>query len=119
MNDTKFAITNYDGCTISCSKSQWDSHIINEHAVMADNADAVKDTLKDPDSVYQSSQNEDREVYFKSSSLSTYKLKTKVIVQYSPSKKNPAISVGEVVTAFPQKEEKGGIGNVVYSKTSN
>lgn len=119
MNDTKFAITNYNGCTISCSKSQWDSHIVNGHAIMANNSDAVKDTLKNPDTVYQSTQNENREVYFKTSALSTYSLKTKVIVEYSPSKKNPDIPTGEVVTAFPQKDEKGGVGNVVYKRTQN
>ncbi|MCM1127707.1 MAG: hypothetical protein NC429_14705 [Lachnospiraceae bacterium] len=119
MNDTKFAITNYAGCTVSCSKSQWDSHIVYEHAIMEDNCEAVKDTLKAPDSVYQSSQNASREIYFKASSLSTYKLKTKVIVEYSPGKKDPTTIVGEVVTAFPQKEEKGGIGDVVYKRTSD
>ena len=120
MEDTLFAINNYKGCTVSCSKTQWNSHIITEHAVMNQNEDAVKDTLKNPDSVYKSSQNSNREVYFKTSIHSTYyPLKTKVIVEYSQSKRNPETIVGEVVTSFPQKEEKGGIGDVVYKKTTD
>lgn len=119
MNDTKFAINNYKDCTVSCSKTWWDTHIIGGHSIMVNNEKAVKDTIKDPDIVYESSQNSDREVYFKTSEFSTYSLKTKVIVEYSPSKKNPDNVVGEVVTAFPVKDEKGGIGNVVYKKSTN
>ena len=119
MNDTKFAVNNYKGYTISCSKTQWDSHIVKGHGIMANNEMAVKDTIKNPDAVYESDQNDNREVYFKSSQYSTYKLKTKVIVEYMPSKRNPDNLTGEVVTAFPVKEEKGGIGNVVYEKPTN
>lgn len=117
MNDTKFAINNYDNVTVSCSSSQWHDHIIYEHAVMEKNETAVKDTIKDPDSVYKSSQNDNREVYFKQSSNSTYKHLTKVIVEYSESKKGNL--KGEVVTAFPAPAEKGGIGDVIYKKSKS
>lgn len=119
MSDTKFAVTSYNGSTIRCSKSIWNSHIVVGHKNMADNELAVKDTIKNPDAVYESSQNDDREVYFKMSEFSTYNITTKVVVEYSQSKKNPDILVGEVVTAFPVKGEKGGIGNVVYRKSTN
>ena len=119
MSDTKFAVNNYIGRTVSCTVSQWEAHIVANHGIMSNNVDAVKDTIKAPDSVYTSDQNDNREVYFKSSQYSTYNLLTKVIVEYSQSKKNPDNIVGEVVTAFPQKEEKGGIGDVVYKKSSD
>lgn len=113
MSDTKFSVNNPLGVTVSCSNYRWDNHIL-EHEIMKDNVDAVKDTIKHPDTIYKSDQNDEREVYFKQSSFSTYNAKTKVIVEYSSGKKNPDTKVGNVVTAFPQKEEKGGIGDVVY-----
>ena len=120
MNDTKFAVNNYNGCTVSCSKSRWEEHVVQNHQIMEKNEDAVKDTIKDPDAVYESKDSPDREVYFKASQFSTYKgLLTKVIVQYSPGIKNPENIVGELVTSFPSKGEKGGIGNVVYRKDKN
>lgn len=120
MNETKFSVNNYNGCTITCSKDQWDDHVVIHHEIMKDNEKAVKDTIKDPDSVYESSESENREVYFKASSYSSYKnFLTKVIVEYSPGVKNPDNIVGEVVTAFPCKQEKGGIGDVVYRKDQN
>lgn len=119
MNDTKFSVNNYNGCTVSCSKSHWDTHVLL-HQVMENNENAVKDTIKDPDAVYESKDYPNREVYFKSSEFSSYKgLLTKVVVEYSPGIKNPQNIVGELVTAFPSKEEKGGIGNVVYRKNQD
>lgn len=120
MNDTKFAVNNYNGCTVFCSNNQWDTHVVQNHQIMSNNERAVKDTLKDPDVVYESKEYPDREVYFKSSSYSTYSgLLTKVIVEYSPGIKNPQNIVGELVTAFPTPDEKGGIGDVVYRKNQN
>lgn len=118
MNNTKFAVTSaYNGCTITCSTSQWDEHIIIHHPIMNNNLKAVKDTVKDPDGVYKSEEFENRDVYFKQSSCSSYKLLTKVIVENTLSKNNNPI--GEVVTAFPAKIEKGGIGSVLYRRTEN
>lgn len=116
MNDTKFAVNNHEGVTIVCTNDQWDQHIVL-HEIMKNNVNAVKDTVKDPDSVYASAEAENREVYFKASSYSTYKLKTKVIVEYSESKNGNV--KGEVVTAFPSKDERGNIGENVYRKPQN
>lgn len=118
MNDTKFAVTNYEGITVSCTTDQWDNHII-DHAEMVGNVKAVKDTIKDPDTVYKSNQNVEREVYFKKTDVASYApLLTKVIVEYGPGKNNPDAIVGDVVTAFPTKKEKGGIADVVYKRQS-
>lgn len=118
MSDTKFAVNNPMGVTVSCSNYRWESHVLDEHPIMEHNVDAVKDTIKNPDTIYKSDQNEEREVYFKQSSFSTYNAKTKVIVEYSAGKRNPDSEIGTVVTAFPQKEEKGGIGDAVYRNNS-
>ncbi len=115
--DSKFQETDYKGRVVTCTKSQWNTHIASGHPIMAGNVGAVKDTIKNPDIVYQSSQNSEREVYFKSSSFSTYgkTLMTKVIVEYTDDQKGNDI-IGKVVTAFPTKEVKGGISNAIYSK---
>lgn len=120
MNDTKFSVNNYNGCTVTCSKSQWEEHVVCHHQIMENNEKAVKDTIKNPDAVYESKDNPNREVYFKASEFSSYKgFLTKVIVEYSPGLKNPENTIGELVTAFPAKGEKGGIGDVVYRKDKN
>ncbi len=64
MGGTKFAVTNYKGITVSCTTDRWDNHIV-EHAEMVGNIKAVKDTIKNPNTVYKSNQNAEREVYFK------------------------------------------------------
>lgn len=117
MGNTKFAVNNHEGITISCDDNRWNDHIVFEHEIMRNNSKAVKDTVKDPESVYQSAENENREVYFKASSYSTYKIKTKVVVEYSESKNGNV--KGEVVTAFPSKDERGNIGEIVYRKPQN
>ncbi len=118
MAETKFSVTNYNGVTVSCSKEQWDTHIVL-HKIMEHNVEAVKDTIKDPDIVYKSDQNDNREVYYKKSAVSTYSMNTKVIVEYGQGKKNPDNVVGEVVTTFPADKVKGGASDVVYKRQSD
>lgn len=106
-----FNVTDYNGRQVICSEERWNVHIAAGHKIMQNNIAAVKDTITEPDSVYESNQTPKREVYFKKSLKPTYKDKfsTKVIVEYEN-------EVGEVVTAFPQPTESGGIGNVLYKK---
>lgn len=113
----KFVVDNYEGIPVVCTRSVWDEHVVLHHKVMEKNVDAVKDTIKDPDSVYQSKDYENREVYFKASEFSTYPMLTKVIVEDGISKAgNPK---GEVVTAFNTKKEEGGIADVVYKRETD
>lgn len=102
------------GNTITCSFERWDEHILGEsdHAVMRGNERAVEDTLHNPDSIYQSSQNESRTVYFKKGAVSTYSsnLTTKVITEETGNKTR------KVVSAWPQREVRGGIADVVYER---
>ena len=98
------------GKTVTCSEDQWNNHIVNGHTIMENNKDAVIDTISSPDFVFESSYNSNRMIFIKNSCSSTYynSLLTKVIVQSNNDKE------GEIVTAFPIKKIKGGIGNVVY-----
>lgn len=111
MGKNDFIATNdYNGNEVVCSKGQWYSHIVKNHNIMYKNSDAVEDAITTPDIVYNSDQYDDRKVFFKSSDIATYgkKFKTKVIVEYDSDNN------GEVVTAFPVKEIKGGISDVVF-----
>lgn len=79
---------------------------------MTPNLKAVSDTVENPDAIYESSQRADRNIYFKKGAVSTYNsnMYTKVVTQ----------TIGEkeriVVSTWPQKDIKGGIGNVIYKK---
>lgn len=115
MNDI-FTVNNYRGESVSCSEEQWKVHISRNHPIMARNIDAVKDTITDPDTVYESNTNPKREVSFKKSPYSSYRCLTKVIVEY---KSYAGATYGEVVTAFPKETETGGIGNVVHRKAKS
>lgn len=101
----------YNGNTVICSKQQWFGHIVSNHGIMKENKAAVVETIQSPDTVHESQGYENRKVFFKTTSSATYgkKFNTKVIVEYDEN------SSGEIVTAFPSKSTKGGIGNVVYS----
>lgn len=126
MGDTKFAITDYDGRTVSCSTIQWDTHVAaRTHAIMINNVNAVKDTIKSPDIVLESNSNDNREELYKVSKSQTYdktQYSTKVVVEYGEGKKNPEVTVGHVVTAFPVptgKINKGGDAHVKYKSASD
>ena len=102
----------YRGRKVICTDRTWNEHIVSGHEIMKKNKEAVIDTIQNPDSVYVSSTNPSRDVYFKQSNKSTYSLFTKVIVENK-------LEIGEIVTAFPTKGQKGGIGNVIYIKPKN
>lgn len=91
-------------------------HILDGHSVpMADNFTAIYDTIVAPDSVYESGEFDNREVFFKKTAKATYypNLLTKVIVEYN----TPTGSDGYVVTAFPAKKEGGNVGVRVYPES--
>lgn len=103
-----FETKNPEGNTVYCSTEQWDH--ATRHEIMAQNLPAVRDTIQDPDIIFESSQYETRSVYFKKSNLSTYAHHTKVVTELV------GLNSQEVVTAFPSLEVKGGIGDVKYTK---
>lgn len=98
------------GENVICSHGAWLGHILPNHPQMHNNLSAVKDTVESPDAVFTSSQNDDRKVYFKESTSSTYSMYTKVVT------KSIGENVSEIVSAWPQKEIKGGIGDEIYRK---
>lgn len=107
-----FTTTDHNGNKVFCTRKQWYSHIVTNHGMMARNQEAVKETINSPDNVYKSEEHDNRKVFFKKTATATYgtKFNTKVIVEYTKP------GEGEVVTAFPTKDEKGGIGDVEYPK---
>ena len=89
---------------------------IDNHQIMVDNHEAIKQTISDPDTIFKSAEYNDREVYFAKPPCATYSennLFTKVIVHLDDIK-----MTGEVVTAFPTKHIEGNIveGGVTYVK---
>lgn len=98
------------GDKVICSDTTWTGHITSGHAIMSNNINAVKDTIEDPDVIYESNQHPARNVYFKQSSISSYDAYTKVVTQ-----KNEG-NICSVVSAWPQKQIKGGIGSEIYRK---
>ena len=80
----------YRGRKVICTDRTWNEHIVSGHEIMKKNKEAVIDTIQNPDSVYVSSTNPSRDVYFKQSNKSTYSLFTKVIVENK-------LEIGEVV----------------------
>lgn len=92
---------------------EYDRDHIMEHEIMQDNFTAIYDTIVSPDSVYQSSESEVREVFFKRSKEANYRagLLTKAVVEYTMEGGD-----GYVVTAWPQPKETGGIGDQLYPK---
>lgn len=98
------------GEDVICSHGAWMGHIVSHHPVMQNNLSAVKDTIESPEAIFVSSQNDDRKVYFKESTSSTYNMYTKVVTKSIGENKS------EIVSAWPQKEIKGGIGDEIYHK---
>ena len=104
------SVNDYEGNIVTCSRPQWFNHIVKNHSIMARNKHAVEEAISNPDKVYESDDYDNRKVFFKISTSPTYgdKFNTKVIVEYNKP------SEGEIVTAFPTKDVKGGIGDVIY-----
>ncbi|MDE7011419.1 MAG: hypothetical protein K2O93_09400 [Oscillospiraceae bacterium] len=105
------------GVKIFCSKSQWENHIVSEsgHPIMRDNIYAVEETLRAPDIIYESHDSDPpgdyREVFSKEVESATYHSKqpyTKVVVSVVGGS-------GEVITAYPAKNPRGGTqGEAIY-----
>lgn len=102
----------YQARTVSLYVQERD-HIM-EHEIVQDNFTAVYDTIESPDTVYQSAESSDREVFFKRSEEATYGkgLLTKAVVEYTMEGGD-----GFVVSAWPQREEKGGIADKLYPES--
>ena len=106
------------GVSVYCSENQWERHIINEltgQPIMKDNVEAIIDTIRSPDNIYESHDSDPpldyREIYSKETKCATY-------YGYAPHTK-VVLSVvgggGEVVTAYPSKNPIAGTkGEAIY-----
>ena len=111
--EQKFSIQDPRGVTISCSEERWEGHIVSGHPIMKNNLNAVVEALSDPDKIFSSIESVDSEIYFKKSETPTYgeRFYTKVVTTYTGG------STSEVVSAWNQKEIKGGINLEIYQKS--
>lgn len=105
------------GYEVAFTEESWNHIVARGHDMMEGNEEAIKDTLTNPNCVFESSEHpESRHVYFGKSAKASYgeKFLTKVIVEV-PNEYN---NIGKVVSAWPQKEVKGGInqGGLCYVK---
>jgi len=109
MLENLFEITDKRGILIICEKTQWENHIIGGHPEVEDKLEIVKETVRDPDIIYQSEDDPKRDVYFMQIDNNKY---MKVIVYLS------APNFGEVITAFLRKSISGNIdtGVIKYVK---
>ena len=104
------------GVVVYCEESQWENHIVLNHALMSGNEKAVAETIAEPMTIFESHDSDPpmdyREIYCKETPSATYYSKglrfTKVVV-------STLGGSGEVVTAFPSKSSTGGsIGDAIY-----
>lgn len=104
--------------TVTCSVETWDGHIVKGHNIMENNAHIVYKTLENPDVVYESEEHPDtRDVFFKRENISLQNEKSAVLCQKVVIEKPiNEYSNGSVVSAWPQKDIKGGIGKLKYVK---
>ena len=105
-----------NGIRITCSDSQWESHVALNHSIMGRNVDAVRETIVDPDYIFESLDSEppldDRRIYTKEVTTATYHPKipyTHVVVSICG-------GTGEIITAYPAKNPRSGSskGDALY-----
>jgi len=109
-SENLFEIIDVRGILIVCSKAQWEDHLTFNHPILKGKEENVKQAIKDPETIYQSDEYKNRDVYFGNMGNNKY---MKVIVEIS------APNYGEVVTAFPRKGKTGNIDTKVikYDKS--
>lgn len=106
------------GVKITCSKSQWENHIIASgtgHTIMKDNVKAIIETIEEPDYIFESHDSKPsldyREVYSKETKGATY-------YSNAPYTKVVVVTIGgsgEIITAYPAKNPTGGTkGDAIY-----
>ena len=110
MDDNLFEIIDKRGILVICEESQWKIHITGGHPEVEDKLEIVKNTIKEPDIIYQSEEDSKRDVYFKEFENNKY---MKVIVELT------SPNFGEVITAFPRKGISGNIDTEAIKYVKN
>ncbi len=70
--DTLLVATDPRDRQVRCSREWWNEHIVRaqgDHLELQDQEDRVKETIEKPEAIYLSGRIEDREVYYRSSTL--------------------------------------------------
>nr|DAK83831.1 MAG TPA: nuclease [Caudoviricetes sp.] len=105
-----FEATDRCGIRIYCTKDQWDNHVALNHEIMAENIDAIVETIQDPDVIYPSHDTnpplDDRRIYTKESKIATYYPK----IKYTHVIATICGGSGEVITAYPNNSKTSGAG---------
>ena len=102
--ESLFDVSDPRGYTVSCSKDQWENHIILGHPEVSGKESLVQSAISDPDIIFKSDEYNDRDVYFRK--IDAVDNQMKVIVKMTS-------NFGDVITAFPRKGVKGGIDTEV------
>lgn len=107
-----FSATDPIGYTVIAEKETWFRHVVGgDHSIMEGNECAAQLTIEDPDCVYRSSTNCNRQIYFRQNAGASYSstLYTKVVADFTTT---PA----KLVSAWPQESVKGSIGELLYER---
>jgi hypothetical protein len=97
-----FTVVDPRGVIVTCSRAQWEDHIVASHPALEDAEKEVEAAVTSPDIIFQSESHQSRDVYFKGSGGE----QMKVIVEVSQ-------NLGEVITAFWSESVKGNINTEV------
>ena len=101
---------------VRLTSTQLQTHIIGRsgHIEMALDLPSIGKTVEDPDYIYNSKSNNERDLYFKFGSHNIIKNKyVKVIVAHT------IPSMGDVITAYITSSVSGDLGRLIYEKSTS
>ena len=101
--------------TVTMYEDDFQNHILVHHPIMGKNESAIKETVSDPDRIYDDKEDMKRRVYLKSSTSATYSkknLSTKVIIEDT----SHVWTDARVVTAFPVRKEGESDVRQIYKR---
>ena len=110
----RWVLKDFMSATVTMYQEDYE-HIVEHHPIMHQNEQAIKKTVQEPDSVYRDKEYDNRRVYYKSVSATTYASKvpiTAVVLEGADSTWTDA----RVVSAFPRKKEGGADNDIIYTR---
>lgn len=115
MNENYFYTKDILNRNVKLTSTQLRDHIISNsgHMEMAFDLTSISKTVEDPDCIFESKSNTQRDIYF---GLGRYKFYTKMYVKVIVDFTNP--SEGNVITSYIQKTVSGDLGRKKYEKST-
>lgn len=116
MSENYFCTKDALNRNVKLESTQLRDHIISNsgHTEMAFDLTSIAKTVEDPDYIYESKTNDQRDLYFGLGHHKFYKKKyVKVIVDFT----NP--SEGNVITSYIIKTVSGNLGRKKYEKSTS